>query len=134
MERAPPADDRYTLLRKIGAGGMAEVFLARQRGAAGFEKLVVLKRIHPAQSGRAAARAGRLLWPGGCFPRRAGAPARLFFRGGPLGGASPPAKTLPPPGAAGPSPRAPPGRVSRPHRAPPTRPRRNSSRSSSRAS
>ncbi len=38
---------KYDLLRKLGAGGMAEVFLARQRGVAGFEKLVVVKRILP---------------------------------------------------------------------------------------
>jgi len=39
---------RYTVLRKIGAGGMAEVFLARFRGAQGAEKLLVIKKIHPA--------------------------------------------------------------------------------------
>lgn len=38
---------RYELLRRIGTGGMAEVFLARQRGAAGFEKKMVVKRILP---------------------------------------------------------------------------------------
>src|SRR5712671_6692857 len=38
---------RYTLLRKLASGGMAEVFLARQGGLEGFEKLVVLKRILP---------------------------------------------------------------------------------------
>jgi serine/threonine-protein kinase len=37
---------RYQLLVQIGQGGMAEVFLARLRGAAGFAKLVVLKRMH----------------------------------------------------------------------------------------
>ena len=31
--------------RKMAAGGMAEVFLAQQRGLAGFERLVVVKRI-----------------------------------------------------------------------------------------
>jgi eukaryotic-like serine/threonine-protein kinase len=39
---------RYTVIRKIGSGGMAEVFLARARGAEGTEKLLVLKKIHPA--------------------------------------------------------------------------------------
>ncbi|HVO29892.1 MAG TPA: protein kinase, partial [bacterium] len=34
-------------MRKIASGGMAEVFLARQRGLEGFDKLVVLKRILP---------------------------------------------------------------------------------------
>lgn len=38
---------RYELLRKLGAGGMAEVHLARARGFEGFEKLLVLKRILP---------------------------------------------------------------------------------------
>lgn len=36
---------RYEILRPLGAGGMAEVLLARQTGAAGFEKLVALKRL-----------------------------------------------------------------------------------------
>jgi serine/threonine protein kinase/tetratricopeptide (TPR) repeat protein len=36
--------DRYVVLRRLGAGGMAEVFLARQRGEQGFERLVVIKR------------------------------------------------------------------------------------------
>ena len=36
----------YEVLREIGSGGMAEVFLARQLGPAGFEKLAVLKCIH----------------------------------------------------------------------------------------
>jgi serine/threonine protein kinase len=38
---------KYHLLRKLGAGGMAEVFLAKQLGLDGFEKLVVIKRILP---------------------------------------------------------------------------------------
>src|SRR3954469_4395219 len=36
---------RYTILRKIADGGTAEIFLAKQHGAQGFEKAVVLKRI-----------------------------------------------------------------------------------------
>jgi serine/threonine protein kinase len=43
---AAPA--RYTIVKKIADGGTAEIFLATQRGAQGFEKLVVLKRIFPA--------------------------------------------------------------------------------------
>ncbi|MBM4779591.1 MAG: serine/threonine protein kinase [Archangiaceae bacterium] len=35
----------YTLQREIARGGMGEIWLAHQRGAAGFERLVVLKRI-----------------------------------------------------------------------------------------
>jgi serine/threonine-protein kinase len=38
---------KYEILRKIATGGMAEIYLARARGTAGFEKLVVLKRILP---------------------------------------------------------------------------------------
>ncbi|HVX97030.1 MAG TPA: serine/threonine-protein kinase, partial [Polyangia bacterium] len=39
---------RYTILRKIADGGTAEIFLAKQHGAHGFEKPVVLKRIFTA--------------------------------------------------------------------------------------
>jgi serine/threonine-protein kinase len=38
---------RYTVLRKIATGGMAEVFLGKQEGPDGFEKPVALKRILP---------------------------------------------------------------------------------------
>lgn len=38
---------RYTLLSRLGMGGMGEVFLARVSGAHGFEKPVVIKRILP---------------------------------------------------------------------------------------
>jgi len=38
---------KYKLVKLIAAGGMAEVYLARQAGAAGFEKQVCLKRILP---------------------------------------------------------------------------------------
>jgi serine/threonine-protein kinase len=37
---------RYTIVRRLGSGGMAEVFLARVTGEAGFEKLVALKVLH----------------------------------------------------------------------------------------
>ncbi len=37
----------YEILRKIAAGGMAEVFLAKQTGIGGFERLVCIKRILP---------------------------------------------------------------------------------------
>src|SRR5258708_28831222 len=37
----------YSILRKIADGGTAEIFLAKQHGAQGFEKTVVLKRIFP---------------------------------------------------------------------------------------
>ena len=38
--------DKYDLLRKLGEGGMAEIYLARQRGLGGFQKELVIKRIH----------------------------------------------------------------------------------------
>jgi len=38
---------KYEILRKLAVGGMAEIYLARTRGNAGFEKVVVLKRILP---------------------------------------------------------------------------------------
>jgi eukaryotic-like serine/threonine-protein kinase len=45
--KPPVIDGKYTLLRKLGAGGMAEVFLAKQASEGKFEKLVVIKRILP---------------------------------------------------------------------------------------
>ena len=36
---------RYTVVRKLANGGMAEIFLASQQGHEGFHKPVVLKRI-----------------------------------------------------------------------------------------
>ncbi len=38
---------KYELLKKLALGGMAEIFLARQTGVQGFEKIVVIKRILP---------------------------------------------------------------------------------------
>src|SRR3982750_1930256 len=38
---------RYELLALLASGGMGEIFLARLEGAAGFEKLFVVKRILP---------------------------------------------------------------------------------------
>src|SRR5262245_57564170 len=38
---------RYAIVKRLGAGGMAEVFLARSRGAEGTDKLLVVKRILP---------------------------------------------------------------------------------------
>ncbi len=49
-ERAPSATDekcgRYRLCFELASGGMANLFLARQGGPFGFDKLVALKRIH----------------------------------------------------------------------------------------
>src|SRR5438105_15929886 len=36
---------RYNVLLSLGHGGMADVYLAEQRGAAGFSRLVCLKRV-----------------------------------------------------------------------------------------
>ncbi len=38
---------RYQVIRRLGTGGMAEVFLARARGAEGIDKLLVVKRVLP---------------------------------------------------------------------------------------
>ena len=38
---------RYEVLGRLATGGMAEVWLARSLGMAGFEKLVVIKTILP---------------------------------------------------------------------------------------
>ncbi|MEM9071824.1 MAG: protein kinase [Myxococcota bacterium] len=42
----------YELLDRIGEGGMAEVWRARARGVAGFEKTVVIKRVLPSMMAR----------------------------------------------------------------------------------
>src|SRR6185503_3867344 len=47
FEELPRQFGKYTLLRKLASGGMAEIFLALHRSMAGFEKLVVIKRILP---------------------------------------------------------------------------------------
>ena len=39
---------QYEIVRRLGSGGMAEVFLAKKRGAEGTYKIVVVKRILPA--------------------------------------------------------------------------------------
>ena len=38
---------KYSLVARLATGGMAEIFLARLQGAAGFEKLICIKRILP---------------------------------------------------------------------------------------
>src|SRR6185369_3588432 len=41
-----PRLGRYVVLRHLVSGGMADVLLARTDGIAGFERHVVIKRIH----------------------------------------------------------------------------------------
>src|SRR3954454_5679842 len=43
----PEQFGRYSLLGHLATGGMAEVWLARQVGMQGFEKIVVIKRARP---------------------------------------------------------------------------------------
>ncbi|MCB9525047.1 MAG: serine/threonine protein kinase, partial [Myxococcales bacterium] len=43
----PQRFGKYTLLKRLATGGMAEIFLAHQRGLGGFEKEVVVKRLLP---------------------------------------------------------------------------------------
>jgi serine/threonine-protein kinase len=47
MEGMPCRFGKYTLIRRLATGGMAELFLAIQKSVAGFEKLIVIKRILP---------------------------------------------------------------------------------------
>ncbi|MBX5483254.1 MAG: serine/threonine protein kinase [Myxococcaceae bacterium] len=47
VRRDPARFGKYTLIDRIAVGGMAEIFLARQAGLEGFEKLIVIKRIRP---------------------------------------------------------------------------------------
>ncbi len=44
---APLQIGKYELVRKLASGGMAEVYLARAAGPAGFQKTLVVKRILP---------------------------------------------------------------------------------------
>ncbi|MDB4943013.1 MAG: Serine/threonine protein kinase [Labilithrix sp.] len=48
QRRDPSQIAQFEIVRRLGAGGMAEVFLARKRGAEGTYKVVVVKRILPA--------------------------------------------------------------------------------------
>ncbi len=49
---APPKEiAKFEIVRRLGAGGMAEVFLAKKRGAEGTFKVLVLKRILPSHLG-----------------------------------------------------------------------------------
>src|SRR3954470_21911261 len=48
MAKTPAQLAEFEIIRRLGAGGMAEVFLAKKRGAEGTYKLLVVKRILPA--------------------------------------------------------------------------------------
>src|SRR5689334_23593186 len=48
MAMHPDQLAEFEIIRWLGAGGMAEVFLAKKRGAEGTFKLLVVKRILPA--------------------------------------------------------------------------------------
>src|SRR5215813_12602716 len=48
MAKSPTQLADFEIIRRLGAGGMAEVFLAKKRGAEGTFKLLVVKRILPA--------------------------------------------------------------------------------------
>jgi serine/threonine protein kinase/tetratricopeptide (TPR) repeat protein len=50
---SPPPTEiaQFEIVRRLGAGGMAEVFLAKKRGAEGTYKVLVLKRILPTHGG-----------------------------------------------------------------------------------
>jgi eukaryotic-like serine/threonine-protein kinase len=48
FDRKPPVFGRYECLVPLGRGGMAEVWVARARGARGFEKLLAIKTMLPA--------------------------------------------------------------------------------------
>ena len=44
-ENLPAKFGKYTLIRHLATGGMAELYLALQRSISGFEKLIVIKKI-----------------------------------------------------------------------------------------
>jgi eukaryotic-like serine/threonine-protein kinase len=50
LEGLPRQLGKYTLVRRLATGGMAELFLAIQRSVGGFEKLIVIKRILPSMN------------------------------------------------------------------------------------
>lgn len=43
---------KYQIVKRLAAGGMAEVFLGKQSGLEGFEKTVVIKRLHQTMASR----------------------------------------------------------------------------------
>ena len=51
MAEVPAPFGKYYLTEKLAAGGMAEIYLGKLVGPGGFEKLLVIKQIHPRYSG-----------------------------------------------------------------------------------
>ncbi|MCX5748015.1 MAG: serine/threonine-protein kinase [Proteobacteria bacterium] len=49
----PKQFGKYSILGHLATGGMAEVYLARQAGLQGFEKIVVIKRVRPEMNNQA---------------------------------------------------------------------------------
>lgn len=47
MTEVPASFGKYYLTEKLAAGGMAEIYLGKLVGPGGFEKLLVIKQIHP---------------------------------------------------------------------------------------
>ena len=47
MAENPRVFGKYDVIRRLAVGGMGEIFLARQTGMAGFERLVILKSLLP---------------------------------------------------------------------------------------
>lgn len=47
LAQLPRAYGKYQLVSRLGSGGMAEVYRATLSGALGFEKQLVIKRLHP---------------------------------------------------------------------------------------
>src|SRR5687767_4686044 len=39
--------EKYEIIRRLTSGGMGDIFLARQVGVAGFQRLVILKSMRP---------------------------------------------------------------------------------------
>ena len=39
--------NKYEIVKRLAMGGMGEVFVARQTGIAGFDRLVILKNLLP---------------------------------------------------------------------------------------
>src|SRR4051812_43303463 len=58
---APTTIGPYEVLKHLGSGGMANLYLARKKGPGGFERKVAVKVIKPQQQSEAVASVQRLL-------------------------------------------------------------------------